>query len=361
MQRSKMTKDKIIKFLNNRCTDAELDEIIQWANSEAFSEESMAWGFSHWNVYREDGNTGDNKRFSAIFDKIQERITVESRMRDNRKSGKQLFLLRLTKAAAILLLPALAFLFYTLAEISAIKRGSVPLANLPADSLEVIAPIGSRTVVQLSDGSVVHLNAGSRLKYPQTFKGSTREVKLTGEGYFEVAHNAERPFIVKTGGLNVRALGTAFNVLAYPDVDEVETTLVEGKVVLERADPTGGTAPLEGMLPGQHVNYNRNTGAVARSAGNVEKYVAWKDGKLIFDETTIAEAADKLGRMFNVAIVVKDDIKDYTYTVTFEDEPLFQILDLMTIATPVRYKALPREKLPDGAFSKQKIILERKR
>src|SRR5690606_8432623 len=251
-----MTKDKIIKFLNNRCTDAELDEIIQWANSEAFSEESLAWGLSHWSVSPKEENTGDNQRFSAIFDKIQERIAVESRMRDNRKSGRQLFLSRLTRAAALLLLPAIAWLCYTLIEISAIKRDAVRLANFPVDSLEVISPVGSRTVVQLSDGSVVHLNAGSRLKYPYTFTGNTREVALMGEGYFEVAHNAERPFVVKAGGLNVRALGTTFNVLAYPDIDAVETTLVEGKVVLERADATAGTAPIEDMRPGQHIAYN---------------------------------------------------------------------------------------------------------
>lgn len=353
-----MTKDKIIKFLNNRCTDAELDEIIEWANTEAFSEESVAWGFSDWNEHGKDEHIIDHKRFTDIFDKIQERITVES-AQENRKPRKQLFLSRLTRAAAVLLLPALAFLFYTLAEISAMKSGTGLFANLPADSLEVIAPIGSRTVLQLPDGSVAHLNYGSRLRYTQNFTGSTREVKLTGEGYFEVAHNPEKPFIVKTDGLNIRALGTAFNVQAYPDGDEVETTLVEGKVVLESTAP-GRMEAIETMMPGQHVTYHAKTGAVASSEGNMGKYVAWKDGKLVFDETTIVEAADKLERMFNVVITVKDDIKGFTYTVTFEDEPLFQILDLMAIATPLQYKALPRKMLPDGSFSKQQIILERK-
>ena len=82
---------------------------------------------------------------------------------------------------------------------------------------------------------------------------------LTGEGYFDVAHNPEKPFIVKTGELNVRALGTAFNVLAYLGSDEVETTLVNGKVVLEK-DGTAGTIKTIGALePGQHVNYNVKT------------------------------------------------------------------------------------------------------
>ena len=355
-----MTKDKIIKFLNNRCSNAELEEIIRWANTEAFSEESIKWGLSDWNLYREDTNVDDDEKFSSIFDKIQQKINIESRKNKNKETRKPVFITWLTKAAAILLLPTLAFLFYTLSENAEIKMESPQLANVTVDSLEIIAPIGSRTVVQLSDGSEVNLNFGSRLKYPQSFTGNTRGVQLTGEGYFSVAHNPEKPFIVKTGKLNVKALGTAFNVLAYPDDDEVETTLVNGKVVLETHEKEGTIQSIGALEPGQHVKYNVNTGAVFCSKGDIEKYIGWKEGKLIFDETTIVEAAEKLSRMYNVEIDVNDDIKDYTYTVTFEDEPLFQILDLMTVATPVRYKALPREKLPNGTFSKQEITFRKK-
>ena len=133
-------------------------------------------------------------------------------------------------------------------------------ANLSVDSIEVIAPIGSRTVVQLSDGSEVHLNYGSKIKYPQVFSGDTREVILSGEGYFQVAHNPDKPFIVNTGKLNVKALGTVFNVLAYPGEDNIETTLIEGKVVLEQTENGFKTKTIGAMEPGQHVNYNLKTG-----------------------------------------------------------------------------------------------------
>jgi ferric-dicitrate binding protein FerR (iron transport regulator) len=356
-----MTKDKIIKFLNNQCTDAELDETIRWANTEAFSEESIKRAFDEWKTYREESNEGDDEKFSLLFDKIRERINSERQKRNKTGNGNQIFMTRLTRAAAILLLPVLAFLFYTLSEIYDMKSESVSLMQLPVDSLEIIAPVGSRTVVQLSDGSKVHLNYGSRLKYPRTFTGNTREVLLTGEGYFDVAHNPERPFIVQAGEFSIKALGTAFNVMAYTDNDEIETTLVEGKVVLEKSGPEGKIIKNVGaILPGQHVSYNIKTGAVSCTEVNVEKYIAWKDGKLVFDEANILQVAERLSRMFNVTIEVDDDIKDYTYTVTFVDEPLFQILNLMTIATPVRYNALPRNKLSDGTYSKQKIIFGKK-
>jgi len=316
--------------------------------------------FDDWRYFREEENADDDEKFSALFDKIQQKINSENWKNKTVNPRTSVFLTWLTRAAAILLLPVLAFLFYTLSENAEIKIESAQVTNLPVDSLEIIAPIGSRTVVQLTDGSEVHLNYGSRLKYPQTFTGDSREVRLTGEGYFDVAHNPEKPFIVKTGKLNVKALGTAFNVWAYPENDAVQTTLVNGKVVLESVEKEGIIKTICPMTPGQHVNCNVKTGTVSSSEGNIEKYIAWKEGKLIFDETTILEVAEKLGRMFNVSIEVDDNIKDYTYTVTFEDEPLFQILELMTVATPVRYKALPRKKLQDDTFSKQKIVFEKR-
>ena len=114
------------------------------------------------------------------------------------------------------------------------------------------------------------------------------------------------------------------------------------------------------MEPGQHIRCNTQTGIFSSKTGNIEKYISWKDGKLVFDDTPIFQVVERLSRMFNVNIEVDDNIKDYTYTVIFEDEPLFQILDLMTLATPLKYRSLPRKKLPDGTFSKQTIIVEKK-
>jgi ferric-dicitrate binding protein FerR (iron transport regulator) len=212
----------------------------------------------------------------------------------------------------------------------------------------------------LSDGTEVHLNYGSSIKYPRTFNGDTREITLSGEGYFDVAHNPDKPFIVKTKKLNIKALGTSFNVMAYPDNDRVATTLVEGKVVLEHPDANEGTKPIGSMVPGQHADYHIHTGNISSTIGNIKKYIAWKDGLLVFDNSGIKEVADRLERMFNVDIEIADEIIDYTYTVTFVDEPLFQILELISHATPVTYKMLPRKKQADGTFSKQKILLKKR-
>ena len=159
----------------------------------------------------------------------------------------------LSRVAAILFLPLLGVVLYMLSN-NNIK--SDRYADLSVDSLEIISPIGSRTVVQLSDETAVNLNYGSKIKYPRNFTGDTREITLVGEAYFDVTHNPEIPFIVKTGKLNVKALGTKFNVLAYPGEEIIATTLVEGKVVLEQNEVNGNAKTIGAMEPGQHVNYN---------------------------------------------------------------------------------------------------------
>jgi len=353
-----MTKDLLIKYLDNKCTDAEIKEVLQWAKTEALTEEGKKLGLDDWNHYQEEEILIDNDKYTALFDRIQDEIENRESAKQQSKTGNLSLITKwLTRAAAILLIPVLAFLFYTLSEKKSVNN---QLAVAAVDSMEIIAPIGSRTVVQLSDGSVVHLNYGSRIKYPKYFKGGTREIMLIGEGYFNVTSDPDKPFIVKTAKLNVKALGTAFNVLAYPGDDIIETTLVRGKVVLEQNEEDGNTNVIGAMEPGQHAAYNLKTGDISSTKGSVEKYIAWKDGRLVFEDTPITEIAEKLNHMFNVNIKVDKEIEDYIYTFTLVDEPLSQILDLMTIATPVKYKMFQRKKLTDGTYSKQKIIIEKK-
>jgi ferric-dicitrate binding protein FerR (iron transport regulator) len=353
-----MTKDLYNKFINNKCTEAELQEVLHWLNTDALAEKGKKLALDDWKNYQEEDSLLDKNKFTSLFDQIQVEIDkLENTEEKNKLVPFNAAIKWITRAAAILLIPVLGFLFYTLSENRLINT---QFAVAAVDSLEIIAPIGSRTVVQLSDGSVVYLNYGSKIIYPQFFSGDTREIRLYGEGFFEVAHNPEKPFIVKTGNVNVKALGTAFNVLAYPDENVVQTTLVNGKVVLEQNIGNDKTKMLSAMTPGQHSVFNCVSGDVTCTSGSIKKYISWKDGKLIFEDTPIDEVAEKLSRMFNVDIQVDKEIEDYIYTVTLLDEPLFQILDLMTIATPVTYKAFPRKKLADGSYSKQKIIIEKK-
>lgn len=350
-----MTKELLDKYLNNNCTPQEVDKVIHWMKQQSFYNESKKLGQIDWQQFNAEKSTVSDEKLEALLDKIHHKLNIEEPLvkQMNRKRITDW----VTKAAAIILIPVLAFLLYT---ISGNDKLTNHVASVFVDSLEVIAPVGSRTVVELSDGSVVHLNYGSRIKYPQNFSGETRSVALTGEGYFEVAHNPDKPFVVNTGLIDVKAVGTVFNVNAYPDNNDITTTLVEGKVLLEKQLPGENSIQLGAMKPGQHVIFNSKTGKIKSDVGDVNKFIAWKEGKLVFDNDSIEQVAQRLSRMFNVDIQVENEVKEYKYTVTFVDEPLFQILELLTVATPIDYRALPRTKNPDGTFSKQKIIIKRK-
>jgi transmembrane sensor len=351
-----MTKKLLEKYLNNCCTSQEVEEVIQWMKQQTFFIESRELVRTDWQQFKEEDADVSDEKLDILLDKIHHKLNVEEILRIKSKTNK--LYSWISKAAAVLLIPVLAFLFYTITENNGLKNH---IGTVSVDSLEVIAPIGSRTVVELSDGSVVHLNYGSRIKYPQNFWGETRGVSLTGEAYFEVTHNPDKPFVVTTGLIDVKAIGTVFNVNAYPINNYVATTLVEGKVLLVK-QLTGEKAKQLGELkPGQHVNCNSKTGKIVSNVGNVDKYIAWKDGKLVFDNEPIEQVAQRLSQMFNVEIQVDNEVRKYNYTVTFVDEPLFQILELLTAATPVTFRALPRTKNSDGTFSKQKILIERKK
>ena len=150
--------------------------------------------------------------------------------------------------------------------------------------------------MQLADGSKVYLNAGSSLRYPVRFAGERREVVLTGEGYFEVAKDTARPFVVKAGEIDVRVLGTAFNVNAYPERETVAATLVEGSVQVNYK------AGQQVIRPGMQLVYDKQNGKAEVSAVDTEVYTSWKDGYYEFEEMELGELMPLLGRWYAVGV-----------------------------------------------------------
>lgn len=353
-----MNKEILIKYLNNSCSEKEFEELVDWVMKNAHKNEGKSWSFDHWKMFEPELKEKNEKKYSALLDKIHHEINLKHRRSED---NKVIILSKVAKwlsqAAAILFIPLLGILFYFL---SNNNFQTDKFTDLTVDSLEIIAPIGSRAVVQLSDGTEVFLNYGSKIKYPRNFAGDARGVTLTGEAYFKVAHNPDKAFIVKTGKLDIKALGTEFNVQAYPGDDIVATTLIEGKVLIEKTITGKKIETVQVMVTGQHVVYDLKMDKTTSTRGSTNKYTAWKDGKLVFDNEPLTGVAEKLSRKFYVDIEVAENIKDYSFTVTFVDDPLFLILDLMTKVTDIRYKTFPRKKLADGTFSKQKIRIEKR-
>jgi hypothetical protein len=156
---------------------------------------------------------------------------------------------------------------------------------------------GAEYHVRLSDGTNVWLNAVSSLRFPAAFVGEERVVEVTGEAYFEVAHNAKKPFRVEVQGMQVQVLGTNFNINSYHDEGLSKTTLVKGKIKL-----TGGNASAV-LLPGQQARLTAANHLSVVKHADVEEAVAWRRGYFIFNETAIDVAMKQIGRWYNLEVV----------------------------------------------------------
>lgn len=171
---------------------------------------------------------------------------------------------------------------------------------------QVVVPYGQRQRVLLSDGTLVQLNAGSKLTFPASFSGKTREVFLKGEGFFEVSKNAQMPFIVKTDQIDIRVLGTTFNISAYGDEQFVTTVLLEGKVNVEQKDKIFANEKLT-LVPGQGCFYSVADRHSNVKEVNVNDYVLWKDGLYKFEDMPLREVANRVRRYYNMNIQVNDE------------------------------------------------------
>lgn len=164
-------------------------------------------------------------------------------------------------------------------------------------------PQNATAEVTLPDGTIVTVNAGSRLVYPQTFRGSTREVELQGEAYFKVHHDASHPFIVKAGKISTKVLGTEFNVRTYSPKD-VHVTLLQGSVLV--SSPSAAKR----LKPGEDASLYG--GVLTVRSVDTEEYTAWKDGDFYFDNVSLLTVAKEIGKWYNVSVIFQNPEKMHT-------------------------------------------------
>jgi transmembrane sensor len=226
---------------------------------------------------------------------------------------------------------------------------------------EVVAPRGSKAQLLLPDGTKVWLNADSKINYNADFNNKTRDIFLVGEGYFEIAKNPAKPFIVNTSNLRIKALGTTFNVRSYPGENTIEATLVEGKVELEKILKNNEGEKLLTLKPNQKAIYyisnekiesdlasnvkkdqvvapapdKTKTKIVLDEKVNTELSTAWKNNKLCFDNETFQNLAVMLERRFDVNIHFLDEsVKQYHFSGKFSNIIIEQALSAMQFASP---------------------------
>jgi ferric-dicitrate binding protein FerR (iron transport regulator) len=348
-------------FLSGNCTSNEKKQLKNWikeskANENYFEHKKLTW----YSCIQEDLNI----RFSskAALEKVHNTIRKENSHYKitNTKSTRLLPFNNLLRIAAIVLI---AFLTGGITAYLLVKN------NNAGNICYLEAPLGSRVSAGLPDGTQVWLNAGSKLEYTTNYNRKNREVRLTGEGYFKVKTNANKPFIVRTKEISIKAIGTAFNVKAYPDEKQVTTTLVEGKVKLEGIGENNKKFSYS-LIPKQKATYYKDItlfDAVQKNAEkpkvtkkkeiekeiiplkevapivsnidvNTELYTSWKDERWIIESENLDDLAILLERRFNVKLWFKNnELKKYRFSGTIQNETLEQIFDIMRLTLPVTY------------------------
>lgn len=196
---------------------------------------------------------------------------------------------------------------------------------------QLVVPRGGRYAITLPDGTRVWLNADSRLTYPAGFHGDRREVELSGEAYFEVAHDASRPFVVRVRDARVKVLGTRFNIRAY-GTRPLETTLVEGVVAFNRGGASRVLKPGEQAVAG-------TDGALAVVKANLERVMAWHEGYFYFEDTPIQDIMEELGRWYDAEIQYVGDFSDLRFGgMVSKAERISTILNIMERTDQLQFR-----------------------
>ncbi|RTE55381.1 FecR family protein [Arenibacter aquaticus] len=200
-------------------------------------------------------------------------------------------------------------------------------------------PNGKTFKLILSDSTTVYLNAGSSLKYPAKFiKGQNRQVFLTGEGYFDVHKDKEHPFIVTNGQMDVRVLGTKFNISAYPEDKEINTVLVEGSVSLYNNENEYNTETSSLLKPNHQASWNRSNDNVTIKTVDTDIYTSWINGKLVIKKMPFKNIIQKLERHYKVTINnTYEQLDNLDFTATFDIESIDDVLATFALETPFEY------------------------
>jgi len=258
------------------------------------------------------------------------------------------------RIAAVLFIPALlGGIWYYLQQNELKKELSVLMVTQ-----EIVTQPGTKTHLFLPDSTEVWLNSSSSLKFPSAFAGNERRIDLEGEAIFKVYKNKKKPFIVTTSCMEVEAIGTEFNVSSYSGDLKFSTTLAEGKVKITDRVKTDQVMFID---PGSQLNYDTQNKTYKSENVKVQDVIAWRDGVLIFNETPFYEVVAKLGRWFNADIQINDQsVANYRFTGKFTSESLDQVMELLTLTTPIAYSSSKRKILDNLNFSKPEIKIWKK-
>ena len=302
----------IEKYHDNTIMDTELKELSDWIKQDR---QLQAW----WEQeFLKTETTMNPIQCDKLF------VRIKGNIHTSRK--KTVHFTPWLWAAVILLPIFTAFFTYYLMN----SPKQLPLTETP---LIVRANKGEKATIELPDGTYVILNSASQLSYLNSFGQDTRKVKLSGEAYFKVAHDEKRAFIVEIGDLDIKVLGTSFNVSAYEDLEDITIVLLDGKVNLT----TGEKSYI--MKPGDRIDYHKSTHRITTTEVYSTDYIEWAKGNLYFEKESLENILKMLSRIYNVEIRFDpQQFPNERLTGTIPSGSIQNALNILVLTYPLYYE-----------------------
>lgn len=315
-----MKEDAIKKYIEGNATRAEKQAIYAWLREDPSNQKKL--GLLKAKYIADSLKDVPNHSISKKYQEFNKKKT---------KGNKSPYISSIA-AVAVLLFVASIVLYQ--------NNGNIPFFTDTDSQTETASTFvtvntedGSKKEVVLPDGSIALLNIDSKLVYPEEFGADIREITLIGEAFFDIAHNKQKPFIVNTNNMKVKVLGTSFNVKSYPDDKKVETTLVTGKVELIREKESSVI-----LEPSQKAVFDKSVEKMEIEEVETSDVTAWREGKLIFNKTSMEQVIKDLERKYNTTFNINSpDLLHYEYTGTFDNLTLEEVLQLLIISSPIEY------------------------
>ncbi|MDP4240435.1 MAG: DUF4974 domain-containing protein [Bacteroidota bacterium] len=325
------------RMLSGELTNAEKEDLQNYIQHSFQDEELDLLMREHWSGLEGKEAVEDELQLQNLRNRIIARI---KRIKNSTNSEHRLFPSGwknyMIRVAAILFIPLL------LASLFVFHRMDRQIDQMIDSGESVAANPGSRVHFTLPDHSEVWLNSGSTLEFPLSMnRQDFRKVKLSGQGYFKVAKDKKHPFLVETDGIIVKALGTSFDVSCYDNDNQISSTLEEGSIAL--IDLNG--KEIIRIQPGQKAILDKTTHTLEVREVDTLLTTSWKDGKLIFRNTSLPDVAKQLERWFNCKIHVDPELlkSGLSYTATIQDETLGEVMKMIEISTRIKTKIEKRE------------------
>jgi len=342
---------QLARYAAGQCSPAEKREVNAWIRADPSRKQLVDQLRRIWEAAEEPPSTSSDLQLDmdAEWKDMQDKMRTadasapdrdpvrpersRSRSRAERRASQQEHLKWGVHALAALLLVLGGLWLFQFHEETA------PSGNATAAYRDVVTEPGERSRIQMTDGSSAMLNVDSKLRLPRTFAKEKRVVRLTGEAFFEVETDPDRPFIVKTEDASVRVHGTSFNVRGYPEDQKVQVAVTEGGVSVhpQQSEPRNEKGVT--LQSGEIGWLTRADTTVMTKITDVSPYIGWTEGRLVFDNTPLSEVALRLERWYNMEVTTRDAALDsLRLTANLKSQSVRNVLDVISASLGIQYR-----------------------